>query len=58
LASQLRSGLSVTPGHEFVKFVDLVDLVISDATKDVRKPCLGINAVELGRFDQGVGDGS
>jgi hypothetical protein len=41
--------------HEFVKFVDPV---ISDATKDVRKPCLWIDDVEFGGFNQGVGDGS
>ncbi len=34
---RFRSGLSVTKGHEFVQFVDLV---IGDATENVSKPSL------------------
>ncbi len=52
--SQLRSGLSVTPWHELV---EARDLVISDATEGGGEPCLRINAVQLGGFDQRIGDG-
>ena len=53
--STLRSALSVTPRHEFVQ---LCDFVVCDAGQRVCKPGLRINAVEFGRFDQRVGDGS
>ena len=33
------------------------DLVISDATEGGGEPCLRINAVQLGGFDQRIGDG-
>jgi len=39
------------------QFVDLVDLVVRDAVENVGEPCLRINAVQLGGFDQGEGDG-
>jgi site-specific recombinase XerC len=52
--SQLRSGLSVTPRHEFLK---TVNLVICDTGQRVGEPGLRIDAVEFGRFDQRVGDG-
>jgi hypothetical protein len=32
--------------------------MVSNASKDVREPSLGTDAVEFRRFDQGVGDGS
>ncbi len=50
----LRSGLSVTPGHEFIQ---LCDLVVGDAAQRVGEPSLRIDAVEFGGFDQRVGDG-
>ena len=49
----LRSGLSVTPGHEFLK---TSDLVICDAAQRVGEPGLRIDAVQLGGFDQRIGD--
>jgi hypothetical protein len=51
--SLLRSFLSVTPGHQFV---EPGDLVIGDAAEHIGEPGLGINAIQLGGFDQGVGD--
>ena len=52
---QLRSTmLSVTPWHELV---EARDLVISDATEGGGEPCLRINAVQLGGFDQRIGNG-
>ena len=33
------------------------DLVVGDSGEGISEPCLGIDAVELGGFDQGVGDG-
>jgi hypothetical protein len=50
----LRSILSVTPGHEFIK---TSDLVLCDATENICEPGLRINAVQLGGFDQRIGDG-
>ncbi len=52
--SLLRSMLSVTPRHEFV---DARDLVVRDAAEIVGKPCLRINAVQLGGLDRRIGDG-
>jgi hypothetical protein len=37
--------------------VDLVDLVVGDAAEGVGEPGLWVDAVELGGFDQGAGDG-
>jgi hypothetical protein len=42
------------PGQQVV---DLCDLVVGDAGEGVGEPGVGIDGVELGRFDQGVGDG-
>jgi len=39
------------------QLVDFVDLVLGDAAEEVGEPGLGVNVVELGGFDQGVGDG-
>ena len=50
---QLRCRGGVTPGQQFVQ---PSDLVIGDAAEDISQPCLRIDAVELGGFDQGVGD--
>ena len=41
------------PGEQLV---DAGDLVIRDAAKNVSKPDLRIDAVELRRFDEGVGN--
>jgi hypothetical protein len=46
--------LSVSPRQQFVA---PVDLVVSDTAKNIGQPSLRINAVELGRFDQYVGNG-
>jgi len=46
--------LSVTPRHELV---ETGDLVVRDAVENVGQPGLGIDAVQLGGFNQGVGDG-
>ena len=43
-----------TPGEQLV---ELRDLVIGDAAEHIGQPGLGIDAVELGGLDQGVGDG-
>ena len=40
------------------EFVDTVNLVIGDAGEDVGEPGLRIDAIELGRLDQAIGDGS
>ena len=45
--------LSLTPQHELVQ---LCDLVVGDAAKNVGEPSLRIDAAELCRFDQGIGD--
>jgi len=37
---------------------DPVDLVVRDAGKGVGEPGLGIDAAQLGGFDQGLGDGN
>lgn len=37
--------------------IDLGDLIVWEAADGVREPGVGINGVELGGFDQGVGDG-
>ncbi len=46
--------LSVTPGHQFRK---TGDLRIGDAARRVGQPGLRIDAVELGGFDQRIGNG-
>ncbi len=46
--------MSVTPGEQLV---DAVDLVVGDAGERVGEPGLRIDAVELGGFDQCIGDG-
>ncbi len=45
---RLRSALSVTPWHEFVD--------TGDAAERVGQPCLRIDAIELRRFDQRIGN--
>jgi len=47
--------LIVPPRQELV---DPVDLVVSDAAKDIGEPSLRIDTVELGCFDQSVDNGS
>ena len=42
------------PGKQVI---DFGDLVVWDAGEGVGEPGVGIDGVELGRFDQGVGDG-
>jgi hypothetical protein len=39
------------------KFINAVDLVISDTTKNIGQPCLRIDTVQLGGLDQSLGDG-
>ena len=41
----------------FFNVVDLGDFVVWDSREGVGEPGMGIDGVELGRFDQGVGDG-
>ena len=48
-----RPAWPLFPGQEVL---DAVDLVIWDAGDGVGEPCLGINAVEFGGFDQCVCD--
>jgi hypothetical protein len=36
---------------------DAVNLVIRDAGECVRKPCLWVDTIQLGGFNQGIGDG-
>ncbi len=45
--------LSKPPGQQLV---DAIDLMICDAAEHVSQPRLRIDAVELGRFDQRVGN--
>ena len=40
------------------QFVDTGDFVIGDAAEHIGEPGLGIDTVELGGLDQGIGDGS
>jgi hypothetical protein len=47
--------LSISPGQQLV---DPIDLVIGDAAKHIGQPSLRIDAVELGRLDKRVRDGS
>ena len=51
------SSAGYVPRKQFVDLVDLVDLVIGDATERVGQPSLRINAVQLGRFVRHIGDG-
>ena len=44
----------MVPGHELA---EASDFVVGDAGEDVGEPGLGIDTVELGGFDQGIGDG-
>jgi hypothetical protein len=41
------------PWHEFVY---KSDLVVSDAGKNIGQPCLRVDAVQFGGFDQCIGD--
>lgn len=50
---ELRCFGSVTPGHQLV---EPSDLVIGDSAKHPRQPSLGIDVVQLGGFDKGIGD--
>ena len=52
-APQLCCLGSITPGRELV---DTCDLVVGDLAQDPREPSLRINFIELGGFDEGVGD--
>ena len=51
---QLRCRGSVTPGQQIVQFGDLV---IGDAAKNIGEPGLRVDTIELGCFDQRVGNG-
>lgn len=42
------------PGQQFI---DAGDLVIGDAAQNICEPALWIDAIQLGCFDQRVGDG-
>ena len=42
----------VTPRQQLIQ---PIDLVIGDAGEDIGEPSLWVDAVQLGRFDQGVG---
>ena len=50
----LRSALSVTLGEQLV---DTVEFVIGDAGERVGQPNLRIDAIQLGGFDQRIGNG-
>lgn len=39
------------------EFVDPINFVVGDAAEDVCQPGLGVNAIEFGGLDQGIGDG-
>ncbi len=39
------------------EFMDSVDLMIRDSSEDPSEPSLGIDLVELGGFDESMGDG-
>ena len=54
MVRQLRCCCSVTPRQ---KLVEPGDLVVCNASKGIGEPCLRINAVQLGGFDQGISDG-
>jgi hypothetical protein len=47
------ASLSIPPWQQLV---EPVDLVVGNATENISQPCLWINTVELGRFDQRVGN--
>ena len=47
------ADLIMSPGQQPV---DPIDLVVSDAAQDIGQPSLWINAIELGGFDQRVGN--
>ena len=55
LSPKLTRRLCSAPRHQVI---DLGDLVVGNAGESVSEPGVGIDGVELGRFDQGVGDGS
>jgi hypothetical protein len=46
-------SVSISPKQQLV---DLINFVIGDVSQDIGEPRLRINAVELSRFDQRVGD--
>mgnify|MGYP001370200899 CR=1 FL=1 len=50
---QLRCYCCVTPGHEFVQ---TSDLMLCDLGEDPCEPGLGIDTVELGGLNEGIGD--
>ena len=52
--STLRCLSSATPGKAFV---EACDLVVFNLRKDPSEPCLWIDTIKLGGFNQGVGDG-
>ena len=49
-----RCYCSVRPGHEFVQ---TRDFAISDLGENPFQPCLGIDAIEPGGLNEGIGDG-
>ena len=51
---QLRCYCSVTPREELVQ---TSDFVVGDLGEDPCEPSLGIDTVELGGLNQGIGDG-
>ena len=42
------------PGQQFI---NTIDLVVCNSSKDICQPGLRVNAVNFSRFDQGIGDG-
>ena len=50
---ELGCYFSVTPWHEFV---ETCDFVVGDLCEDPIEPCLGIDDIKFGGFDQRIGD--
>jgi hypothetical protein len=51
VAATILALPSMAPGHELA---ETRDLIVSDAGEDVRKPGLGVHAVELSGLDQWI----
>ena len=51
----LGSDPSVMPRQELI---NTINPMVRNSREGISQPCLRVNAVEFGRLDQGIGDGS
>ncbi len=55
VSNELTTAFNASPPRK--QFVDPVALVVGEATKDICEPCLWLDAIEFGCFNQRVGKG-